>query len=115
MINFAKGIFTNRSCVRTSGPMPLSPGIPYPVSKLNSRGGSASTALFPLRLHERECRGTHLWRICRRCRGGAAERSDNRFAYDLNDHSATKLEYDHHSQRGQKDFNTLAAQFSFAF
>jgi hypothetical protein len=35
--------------------------------------------------------------------------------YDLNDHSATKLEYDHHSQRGQKDFNTLAAQFSFAF
>jgi len=43
------------------------------------------------------------------------ERSDNRFAVDLNGHSATKLEYDHHSQRGQKDFNTLAAQFSFAF
>jgi hypothetical protein len=35
--------------------------------------------------------------------------------YDLNDHSATKLEYDHHSQRGQKDFNALAPQFSFAF
>ena len=29
--------------------------------------------------------------------------------YDLNDNSATKLEYDHHSQRGQNDFNTLAA------
>jgi hypothetical protein len=35
--------------------------------------------------------------------------------YGLNDHSATKLEYDHHSQRGQKDFNTVEAQFSFAF
>jgi len=35
--------------------------------------------------------------------------------YDLNDHSAFKLQYDRHAQRGQKDFNTLESQFSFAF
>jgi hypothetical protein len=35
--------------------------------------------------------------------------------YDLNDHSAVKLQYDRHAQRGQQDFNTLKAQFSFAF
>jgi len=51
--------------------------------------------------------------------GGVAVRRRNGptigLRYDLNDHSATKIEYDHHSQRGQKDFNTLKAQFSFAF
>jgi hypothetical protein len=35
--------------------------------------------------------------------------------YDLNDHSAVKLQYDHLSQRGQKSFNLLETQFSFAF
>jgi hypothetical protein len=35
--------------------------------------------------------------------------------YDLNDHAAFKLQYDHLSQRGQKSFNLLETQFSFAF
>jgi len=44
MINFAKGIFTNKAACGTSDRMPLSPGYSIrPVSKLNSRGGSAST------------------------------------------------------------------------
>jgi len=35
--------------------------------------------------------------------------------YDLNDHAAFKLQYDHLAQRGQKSFNALETQFSFAF
>jgi hypothetical protein len=35
--------------------------------------------------------------------------------YDLNNHAAFKLEYDHLAQRGQKSFNALETQFSFAF
>jgi hypothetical protein len=35
--------------------------------------------------------------------------------YDLNDHAAFKLQYDHLSQRGQPSFNALETQFSFAF
>jgi hypothetical protein len=35
--------------------------------------------------------------------------------YDLNDHSAVKLQYDHLSQRGVPNFNQLLTQFSFAF
>jgi hypothetical protein len=35
--------------------------------------------------------------------------------YELNDHAAFKLQYDHLSQRGQKSFNLLETQFSFAF
>jgi hypothetical protein len=35
--------------------------------------------------------------------------------YDLNDHAAVKLQYDHLSERGQKSFNQLETQFSFAF
>lgn len=35
--------------------------------------------------------------------------------YDLNDHAAFKLHYDHMAQRGQKSFNALETQFSFAF
>jgi hypothetical protein len=35
--------------------------------------------------------------------------------YDLNDHAAFKLQYDYLSQRGQKSFNALETQFSFAF
>jgi hypothetical protein len=35
--------------------------------------------------------------------------------YDLNDHAAFKLQYDHLAERGQKSFNALETQFSFAF
>jgi hypothetical protein len=35
--------------------------------------------------------------------------------YDLNDHSAIKLQYNHLAQRGQNGFNELLTQFSFAF
>ena len=35
--------------------------------------------------------------------------------YDLNDHSAFKLQYNHLAQRGQKNSNELLTQFSFAF
>ncbi len=35
--------------------------------------------------------------------------------YDLNDHSAIKIQYDHLAQRGQNSFNALETQFSFAF
>jgi hypothetical protein len=35
--------------------------------------------------------------------------------YDLNDHAALKLQYDHLAQRGLKSFNALETQFSFAF
>jgi hypothetical protein len=35
--------------------------------------------------------------------------------YDLNDHAAFKLQYDRLAQRGQKSFNALQTQFSFAF
>jgi hypothetical protein len=35
--------------------------------------------------------------------------------YDLNNHAAFKLQYDHLAQRGQKSFNALETQFSFAF
>jgi len=35
--------------------------------------------------------------------------------YDLNDHAAFKLQYDHLAQRGQNSFNALETQFSFAF
>jgi hypothetical protein len=35
--------------------------------------------------------------------------------FDLNDHAAFKLQYDHLAQRGQKSFNALETQFSFAF
>lgn len=35
--------------------------------------------------------------------------------YDLNDHAAFKLQYDHLAQRGQTSFNALETQFSFAF
>jgi hypothetical protein len=35
--------------------------------------------------------------------------------YDLNDHAAIKIQYDHFSQRGQNSFNALETQFSFAF
>jgi hypothetical protein len=35
--------------------------------------------------------------------------------YDLNDHAAFKLQYDHLGQRGEKSFNALETQFSFAF
>jgi hypothetical protein len=35
--------------------------------------------------------------------------------YDLNDHAAFKLQYDHLAQRGQSGFNALETQFSFAF
>ncbi|HET7106308.1 MAG TPA: hypothetical protein VFI38_05825 [Candidatus Acidoferrum sp.] len=35
--------------------------------------------------------------------------------YDMNDHAAFKLQYDHLAQRGQTSFNALEAQFSFAF
>jgi hypothetical protein len=35
--------------------------------------------------------------------------------FDMNDHAAFKLEYDHLSQRGQKSFDALESQFSFAF
>jgi hypothetical protein len=35
--------------------------------------------------------------------------------YDLNDHAAFKLQYDRFAQRGQKSFNALETQFSFAF
>jgi len=35
--------------------------------------------------------------------------------YDLNDHSAFKLQYNHIAQRGQKNSNELLTQFSFAF
>lgn len=35
--------------------------------------------------------------------------------YDLNDHAAFKLQYDHLGQRGEKSFNALQTQFSFAF
>jgi hypothetical protein len=35
--------------------------------------------------------------------------------YDLNDHSAIKVQYNHLAQRGQKGFNELLTQFSFAF
>jgi hypothetical protein len=35
--------------------------------------------------------------------------------YDLNDHSAFKLQYNHVAQRGQENFNELLTQFSFAF
>jgi hypothetical protein len=35
--------------------------------------------------------------------------------YDLNDHAAFKLQYDYLAQRGQKSFNALETQFSFAF
>jgi len=35
--------------------------------------------------------------------------------YDLNDHSAVKLQYDRLSQRGVPNFNQLLTQFSFAF
>jgi hypothetical protein len=35
--------------------------------------------------------------------------------YDLNDHAAFKLQYDHLAQREQKPYNAIKAQFSFAF
>jgi hypothetical protein len=35
--------------------------------------------------------------------------------FDINDHAAFKLEYDHLAQRGQKSFDALESQFSFAF
>ena len=35
--------------------------------------------------------------------------------YDLNDHAALKLQYDRFAQRGQKTFNAIKTQFSFAF
>jgi hypothetical protein len=35
--------------------------------------------------------------------------------YDLNDHSAVKFQYNHLAQRGEKSFNELLTQFSFAF
>jgi hypothetical protein len=35
--------------------------------------------------------------------------------YDLNDHAAFKLQYDHLAQRVQNSFNVLETQFSFAF
>jgi hypothetical protein len=35
--------------------------------------------------------------------------------FDLNDHAAFKLQYDHLAQRGEKSFNALETQFSFAF
>lgn len=35
--------------------------------------------------------------------------------YDLNDHSAFKLQYDHLAERGVPNFNQLLTQFSFAF
>jgi len=35
--------------------------------------------------------------------------------FDLNDHAAFKLQYDHLAQRGLKSFNALETQFSFAF
>jgi hypothetical protein len=35
--------------------------------------------------------------------------------FDLNDHAAIKLQYDHLAQRGQNSFNALESQFSFAF
>ena len=35
--------------------------------------------------------------------------------FDINDHSAFKLQYDHVAQRGQPSFNILQTQFSFAF
>jgi hypothetical protein len=35
--------------------------------------------------------------------------------YDLNNHAAFKLQYDYLAQRGQKSFNALETQFSFAF
>ena len=35
--------------------------------------------------------------------------------YDLNDHAAWKLQYDHLAQRGEKSFNALETQLSFAF
>jgi hypothetical protein len=35
--------------------------------------------------------------------------------YDLSDHAAVKLQYDRLGQRGEKSFNTLETQFSFAF
>jgi hypothetical protein len=35
--------------------------------------------------------------------------------YDLNDHAALKLQYNHLAQRGEKNFNELLTQFSFAF
>jgi hypothetical protein len=35
--------------------------------------------------------------------------------YDLNDHSAFKVQYDHLSQRGVPDFSQILTQFSFAF
>ena len=35
--------------------------------------------------------------------------------YDLNDHSAVKLQYNHVAQRGQPNSNELITQFSFAF
>lgn len=35
--------------------------------------------------------------------------------YDLNDHSAFKLQYDHLAQRGIPDFSQIQTQFSFAF
>jgi hypothetical protein len=35
--------------------------------------------------------------------------------YDLNEHSTSKLQYNHLAQRGQENFNELLTQFSFAF
>jgi hypothetical protein len=35
--------------------------------------------------------------------------------FDLNDHAAFKLQYDHLAQRGQRTTNVLKTQFSFAF
>ena len=35
--------------------------------------------------------------------------------YDLNDHAALKIQYDRFAQRGQKTFNAIKTQFSFAF
>jgi len=35
--------------------------------------------------------------------------------YDLNDHAAFKLQYDHLAQRGIPDFSQIQTQFSFAF
>jgi hypothetical protein len=35
--------------------------------------------------------------------------------YELNDHAAFKLQYENLAQRGQKSFNALETQFSFAF
>jgi hypothetical protein len=35
--------------------------------------------------------------------------------YDLNNHAAFKFQFDHLAQRGQKSFNALETQFSFAF